>query len=348
MRIDADAHVDETEATWEYLEDGEAAFKPFTRDPENPRGPDKQWVAQDVTLRRPVRDYRRTGATAETSQLLDVDARLRHLDQLRIDVQVLYPTVFIRSKFAGRPDIEVALTKSYNRWIADRTAQSGGRLRWVAVLPLLSMDRAVEELRWARDHGACGVFKKGAECGRKAADPYFMPLYEEAARLGVPICIHTGSDGPGGLSPTALDAVAAFDPIISSGILEELPELRVGFIEAGASWLPFLLSVHAASTRRKHMQVSDLREGNPAVAIDKDLLRRLRVFVACQTQDDLPYILQYGTEDNLLVGTDYTHADQSAELVAMDAIEQRAASGEISQDVARKILEDNPRRFYGL
>ena len=67
-----------------------------------------------------------------------------------------------------------------------------------------------------------------------------------------------------------------------------------------------------------------------------DLLRRSRIYVACQSQDDLPYILQFGTEDNLMVGTDYTHADQSAELLALDIVEQRGASGEIPAEVVRK------------
>src|SRR5207244_13418386 len=139
----------------------------------------------------------------------------------------LYTPTFIRSKSAGRPDIELALTRSYNRWLAERTAQSRGRLRWIAVLPLLTMDKAVEELRWAKDHGACGVFKKGIECGgRKASDPYFFPLYEETSRLDVPICIHTGSDGPGGLSPTALDAVVAFEPLVTSRSEEHTSELQ--------------------------------------------------------------------------------------------------------------------------
>jgi predicted TIM-barrel fold metal-dependent hydrolase len=84
------------------------------------------------------------------------------------------------------------------------------------------------------------------------------------------------------------------------------------------------------------------------VDVKQDLFRRSRLYVACQTQDDLPYILQFGMEDNLLVGTDYTHADQSAELLALDIVEQRGAEGEIPAEVARKILEDNPRRFYGL
>jgi predicted TIM-barrel fold metal-dependent hydrolase len=346
VRIDADSHVDETDATWEYLDESESHLKPICREPDNGRNRDQEWFIDGAVLRRPVRDYRRTGASAATSQLLDIDARLQHMDALRIDIQVLYPTTFIRSTFAGRPDIELALARSYNRWMAERTAFARGRLRWVAVLPLLSMEKAVEELRWARDHGACGVFKKGVECGgRRIGDDYFFPLYEEASRLDVPICVHTGSDGRGGLSPTALDAVAAFQPLLNADVPKQFPALRVGFIEAGASWVPFLLSIEAASARRQHLQAVGER---PSIDIDCDLFRESRIYVACQTQDDLPYILQFGMEDNLLVGTDYTHADQSAELLALDIVEQRGAEGEIPAEVARKILEDNPRRFYGL
>jgi hypothetical protein len=49
-----------------------------------------------------------------------------------------------------------------------------------------------------------------------------------------------------------------------------------------------------------------------------------------------------------MIGTDYSHADQSAEIQALDVIEQRAEKGEIAASVARKILDDNPRSFYGL
>jgi hypothetical protein len=49
-----------------------------------------------------------------------------------------------------------------------------------------------------------------------------------------------------------------------------------------------------------------------------------------------------------MIGTDYSHADQSAEIGALDVIEQRGEKGEIPASVARKILDDNPRRFYGL
>jgi predicted TIM-barrel fold metal-dependent hydrolase len=344
-RIDSDAHVDETEDTWRYLEESEARFAPTTID--SPSGRDRLWSFGGVEFRRPVRNYQRTGATETTSQLLDVAARLRHLDELRIDLQVLYPTIFIRSRFAGQEDLELAMTRSYNRWIAQRTEESNGRLRWVAVLPLMSMDLAVKELEWAKEHGACGVFKKGLECeSRVASDPYFFPLYEAASELNLPMCIHTGSDGHNEInSPTAWDAVKAFNPLVTSDVLEKFPDLRVGFIEAGASWVPFLLTILAASGRHAHMQGINL---DNSLDLDLDLFRRLRIYVACQSQDDLPYLLRYGLEDNLLVGTDYTHADQSAELKALDYVEQRGLAGQIPMAVTEKILDTNPRRFFGL
>jgi hypothetical protein len=74
MRIDTDAHVDEAEATWEYLEGDDQCFKPVTVD--NAVRGDQGWAVDGTVLRRPVRDYRRTGATAATSQLLDVDEQV--------------------------------------------------------------------------------------------------------------------------------------------------------------------------------------------------------------------------------------------------------------------------------
>jgi hypothetical protein len=90
--------------------------------------------------------------------------------------------------------------------------------------------------------------------------------------------------------------------------------------------------------------------GRPAAteARDHDFFRRNRFYVACEPTDDLPYILKFGTEDFLLVGTDYGHNDRSTDLGALNEIEALGERGEIPAQVARKILDDNPRRFYGL
>jgi predicted TIM-barrel fold metal-dependent hydrolase len=161
----------------------------------------------------------------------------------------------------------------------------------------------------------------------------------------MPICIHNANgDIRSAITPdSGLDggmiAIAAFSALAEHGVPDKFPELRVGFIETGASWIPYL---HADLMAKK------LRRTFLPIEVKEDLFRRYRFYVACDSKDDLPYILKYGTEDSLMIGTDYSHADQSAEIEALDIIERRGANGEIPASVARKIVEENPRRFYGL
>lgn len=345
-RIDVDAHVDETDATWEFLAEDGLEHRPATADPGVPtvpgdRRPHRIWLIDGHTRLRRWRDDVRTGTVQATRELTDVPARLAHMDELDVDIQVLYPTLFLGG-YTARAEVERALTGTYNRWMADATHSSGGRLRWVALAPMLDIQEAVSEVRWAKENGACGILKKGIECGRTASDPYFFPLYEEASRLDIPICIHTGTGNPPSDGPDIggrLNAVSAFTELAMSDVPERFPELRTGWIETGASWVPFLMADLTAKAQKLTFHPFDHRT---------DLFRRCRFYVACDTTDDLPYILSFGTEDSLMIGTDYTHADQSAELRALDVIERKEAEGELPAGAARKIVEDNPRRFYGI
>src|SRR5437016_836018 len=193
------------------MEKGQERFRPVSIDPGVPVNPGddrvhRMWLIDGHFEMRHSRDDRRTGTTEAIRTLEDVTGRLKHMDQLRIDVQVLFPTRML-SEVTERPDAELALTHTYNRWMADRTSGTNGRLRWIAVLPWLSIDEAVEELKWCRAHGAVGVLKRAQGVGgvpiggrqllrgsevslRNVADAYFFPVYEEAQALDMPICIH--------------------------------------------------------------------------------------------------------------------------------------------------------------
>ena len=349
--IDADAHVDETEQTWDYLDEASRRFKPisFELSQAEPAGPadgrrHRLWLISGNARLRRFRSDTATGTTQATRELLDVDARLRHMDELGIEAQVLFPTTFLHA-VTDRADVELALCRAYNRWLADRTASSGGRLRWAALAPLLSMDQAVAELRFAKDHGACGVLKKGVECGgRAASDPYFFPLYEEAERLDLPICIHQGNGDPtvsntvDNTRMAVLGVLSACGALVDARVPDAFPRLRFGFVETGASWIPYLIK--ELGMRGKAAKAGyDFRTG---------FLAHHRFYVTCDTEDDIPYLLQYGAEDYLMLGTDYSHVDQSAEMRAHRALLDMAERGAFSPAVAAKIVSDNARRFYGL
>jgi hypothetical protein len=69
------------------------------------------------------------------------------------------------------------------------------------------------------------------------------------------------------------------------------------------------------------------------------------MYVACQTTDDIPYVLQYVGDENIVIGTDYGHNDTSSELVALRKLRE---DGKIDPATADKFLDGNPKRLYGL
>jgi predicted TIM-barrel fold metal-dependent hydrolase len=347
--IDADTHVDECEATWKNLEGANAKYIPVTVLP-SPEGVpagvldasrSRWWMVEDRLQARAVRDDVHH-PLRERRELDDVPGRLQDMDRMGVEMQVIFPTFFIRYN-TSNTEAEVALTTTYNRWIAERCAASNGRLRWVAVLPMLRADDAVEELRWAKAHGACGFVKRGYDLEKPVNDPHFYPIYEEAAALDMPLCIHTGHPLPGREWDRGFPVMAAFTALITSHLPDKFPKLRFGFIEAGASWVPYTMSQLAAQ-QRSHQ----LHERAHTMDLKKDLFRTNRLFIAIDPVDDIEYLLTFGTEDNLMIGTDYCHSDISANLSALEEVQRWADEGRISDTVAHKILVTNAREFYGL
>lgn len=336
--IDADAHVLETERTWDYMDGPEREFRPLVVSEAN--SPGREWWLIDGKI-HPKMENIGKDTPKVSREMEDIGARVRHMDELGVSVQVLYPSVFLRP-LTSRPEVDLALCRSYNRWLVDIWKQESERLRWVAVLPLLTMDMALAELRFAKVNGCCGIFMRGLEGERRLSDPFFYPLYEEASRLDLPICIHSGTGSfrlhdfflrEAGFSKFKLAVVGAFHSLVYDGIPEMFPKLRFAFIEVSAQWIPYAMHDLAKRFKRQGKQLS------------KDLLRDNRIYVACQVDDDLPYVLNYAGKDNLVIGSDYGHADTAAEIGALQKLKEQT---EVTSDAVDRILDHNPRALYNL
>ena len=53
-------------------------------------------------------------------------------------------------------------------------------MKWLAVLPFQSMSVALDEIRFAKENGAVGLFFRGIEGEYTLDHPYLFPVYEEA------------------------------------------------------------------------------------------------------------------------------------------------------------------------
>ena len=345
--IDADAHVIETAETWSHMTAAEQPFMPMVVS--RSEGGEERGVRGNVLRQYWSIDGRLhdkesnvgVEAGADLREMRDIPGRLSHMDELGIDIQVLYPTIFLRP-LTTNAAVEHALCRAYNRWLADIWRQAPGRMRWVAMAPLLSMHAVRDELVFARENGAVGIFMHGLEYDRPLSDPYFFPLYELAQDLDLPICVHSATNSfqvynifhnDAGFNKFKLSTIGAVHSLLWNAIPARFPELRWGFVEVSAQWIPYLLNDLAVRLAKRGKTLSD------------DVLSENNIYVACQVTDDLDWVLKYAGPDSLLIGTDYGHHDTATEI---EAIAKLKADTRVPAAVTDRILDANPHALYGL
>lgn len=369
--VDADTHIIEHDGVFDFMDPEAAARRPVQV--KAPSGlqygrSNGFWLIDgkivpknvgkgSITFAVPAADGEgsRTDIPKPIREITDPEARVKTLDERDVDTEVVYPTMFL-AYLTDDPVSDVAMARSYNRYMADVWKKGGGRLRWVVIPPLRSIPEAVEEVRWSKDHGAVGVFFRGVEGNTTLVEECFFPIYQAAMELDLAICIHTGAGSPTitsvfdrsvnhNLPQNRVLPVFAFRDIVAHKMPERFPGLRFGFIEASASWVPYVLH----HLRRSHSLPIETGMAKPGVEDMWEWAPRLfkdyGLFVATEADEDIPYLLKFMGEDNIIIGSDFGHQDQSHEDNMVRVLRSRE---DVAPEAIEKILCDNPRRFYGL
>lgn len=355
MIIDADAHVVETEHTWDYLDAAEKQFRPqLFQSADNPSmqywfvdGKSVGFRPPTLTEQELIALSKQTGRELRTEagarELRDVELRLKHMDQLGIDVQILFNTMWI-ARVADKSEAEIALCKSWNRWMAEVWAKGQNRLRWSCVVPAMTISESLQQMRFAKENGAVAVSLRPYEDNKHLVDPYFYPIYEEATRLDLAIAVHIANGSPqlleqfkprydrmGGFAQFRIPTVITCLSLMMSEVPNVFPKLRWAFVEASAQWVPWVVK---EATRR-----------SGAKGFPKLPFKEFNIYVTMETNDDFEYVLRYAGEDNLVIGTDYGHTDASSEV---DAIDIFRANESVADPIKKKIFDDNPNALYRL
>ena len=265
------------------------------------------------------------------------------MNKLGIDVQILFNTMWI-ARVADKAEAEIALCKSWNRWMAEVWKQGNNRLRWSCVVPAMTLSEAIEQMRYAKENGAVAVSLRPFEDNRHLVDPYFYPIYEEATRLNLVVAVHIANGSPqlldqfkprydrmGGFAQFRIPTVITCLSLMMSDVPATFTKLRWAFVEASAQWVPWVVKEAIRRTGTKGFPKLPFKEFN--------------IYVTTETNDDFDYVLRYAGEDNVVIGTDYGHTDASSEV---DAIDIFRANDLVADPVKKKILDDNPRRLYAI
>jgi predicted TIM-barrel fold metal-dependent hydrolase len=359
--IDCDAHVEESEETWQYLDPEFYLLRPIpVTFPEDTcfGTHNAAWVidyklrffaANPTTMKRASQK----NVPIPVQEMRDVEQRLACMDEMGINTQVVFPSIWLGC-LAENIGLEAALARSYNQFMATQCARSGGRIWYVAIVPWRRPNLAAQEIRRVKTLGSvAGIYARGIEWDRPLTHPDHWSIYEEAARQDLPVTVHVGNGSSpmiremfqGVPRPNYADSqphvhplgkgivsgpyvIYAFQQILGSTLLDDFPGLRVGFLEAGAEWAPRLVKRLRASKGAR---------------IDQWLAER--VFVSCAMDDDIPYIRSKAGDDFLVTATDFPHGDAFRQDQLAKGLKAR---GDLDDPMIERILSLNPQRLYHL
>jgi uncharacterized protein len=352
--IDADSHVWEPPDMWrEYLE---PAFKSLAPLPDLTMGgepiTDKiSDQARILTAKQIVKAHPKSVLSG-----FNAESHVQAMKQMGVDISFIYPSngLWVLAVDTMAPQLAGALTRAYNNWLRDFCRYNPQMLRGVGAINRHAPEEMVPELHRIAEFGWSAVFlRPNPVKGRLLSDPVYEPFWTECEELGIAVGIHEGTHSR---LPTAgadrfsrqfakhacshpLEQMMGLLALVEGGVLERHPRLRVGFLESGCGWLPYWLWRLDEEYENLQWEVKDNVKMKPS-----EYFRR-QCFIAIEpTEPYLAEMIQYIGSDNLIFGSDYPHYDHKPEIVkqAVDLHEQ------LGEETVRKILWDNPARFYGL
>jgi predicted TIM-barrel fold metal-dependent hydrolase len=294
------------------------------------------------------RDHARRGWTPEV--------QLEAMDLEGIDVAVLFPSrgLSVLTHPDRDPRFAAAIARAYNDWMFDFCRTDTARLLGAGMISVYDVRDAIQETRRVVEElGFRAVFlRSNIVNGKNWHDPYYEPLWETLEELDIPVGFHeaTGSRsrqsgdhfepnfGIRRVYAQPFEQMLGLGSFVAGGILERHPKLKVAFLEANCSWVPWLLW---------RMDEGYEREGDVFMAElsmkPSDYFKR-QCFVSVEP-DEGParYMIEEFGTDQLVFSTDYPHGDSRYPAAVDDFLKLP-----LSNEDKRKILWDNCARFYSV
>ncbi len=235
-------------------------------------------------------------ATATLPRLL-----YERLDEMGIDVAILYPTLGLASMAVDDDELRQAVARACNRYFAEQYREFGDRLLPVGIIPTYTPAEALAELEYATRTLGLRAFLFGGlvlrpvpgRDGDRAArwvdglgldSPYdYDPLWQRCVELGVSPTFHSTGIGFGSrTSPTnyvanhignfAAGSEAVCRSLLFGGVCRRFPTLHFAFLEGGAAWAATLFADVMSHWAKRNREALD--HYNPA-GLDRGELHRL-------------------------------------------------------------------------
>jgi predicted TIM-barrel fold metal-dependent hydrolase len=275
-------------------------------------------------------------------------------DREGIDRMVLFPSLALGVPAYRDLGFAAEFARLYNSFIADYCRKGHGRLFGAAVVPLEDVGASIAILGEARAAGLVCAVVPPALRERNLDHPDLDRFYAAAVDLDVPLGVH---GAPGVHLPKIgvdrftnyiqvhcisfpFDQMTAMTALISGGVLDRHPRLRVAFLEAGVTWVPYFLDrLHEHWEKRGDWIAGGWRRD------PREYVAAGQVYVSCEAGETLlPAVVDALGADFILYASDYPHWDSEFPESAKTLRER----GDLPAEARARILGANAQRLFGI
>src|SRR6266480_3805350 len=284
----------------------------------------------------------------------DPHKRIPDMDADGIDAAFLYPSLGLFSGAIHDPQLAAAVCRAYNRWLADYCRPYPDRLFGVAMLPMQSIELAIQEMRYARKElGMRASFlRPNPYHGRMLHHPDYAPFWAEVQELDVAIGLHEGASG--GMPQVGVDRfttrgarhivshtlemMLAAMSVIWEGVCDRHPRVRIAFLESGGGWIAPWLD-------RMDRHFDDQGFNDSGLSMRPTELFQRNCWISFEpVERSLSVLADYIGPHKILWATDYPHPDG----FFPGAPKMIADRPQLSAETKRQILGGGARGFYKL
>ena len=281
---------------------------------------------------------------------------LKDQDRDGVDASVMFPGQAMFLSRIENKELRIASFQVYNDWLVEDFASANpSRIIPLAMLPVDDdIEDSLVELDRSMRKGHRGAIIPLHPVHRAYTDPYYEPLWQQAAMTGFPLHFHKALSkrvpDPFAVKPSAAARVAqvvlqytgAMEPIalmVFSGVFHRNPSLKVVSAESDFGWWPFFeQNCDAQWERQQHWARLELTQ-KPS-----EYFKR-QVYVTFQDDYVGCSLLKFVGSDNFMWASDYPHSVSSWPNSRSHIKEVMANVGE---DDKRKLLAGNAIRIYKL
>jgi aminocarboxymuconate-semialdehyde decarboxylase len=186
------------------------------------------------------------------SRMSDMALRLRDMDAMGVDIQVISPSILQQCTYFAEPEAALKIERLGNERVAEAVARHPDRLVGLGSVPLQDAALAAQELeRCVRELGLKGVIIGSYVNEIELGERRLHPFWAKAEELGATIFIH-----PAG-SPDLrmrkhrllitlgqpLEEAFAMSSLVYEGVMDAFPKLKI-VMAHGGGFLPFYTGRH--------------------------------------------------------------------------------------------------------